>query len=188
MIVTWRNITLLKRNMFWFIATRCDKDFVIYLTGLYFSEINGIVIRQNCGDVMSVKYLCAFFSPPILYRLTYRSKGVPFARNAKYTRLTKWRSTRRVRRDMPRRAEDVMTANSKVLAVKLSPSSERRQKRQRKLYWEWNVPSASTENKFRWKDASTLNWVVTRRGRVKWFSSKLSTQRFQRILYLIRNK
>ena len=45
-----------------------------------------------------------------------------------------------------------------------------RQKPPRKSYSGWNALSASTESRFLWSDANTLNWVVTRSVRVKWFS------------------
>lgn len=84
-------------------------------------ETKSIVIQENC-DLVSIKTSMHF----VIYRLTCRSKDVLFAKNAKCTRLTKWRSTKKVRKDMPRRAEGVTIVNSKVLVVKQSPSSERR--------------------------------------------------------------
>ena len=60
------------------------------------------------------------------FRWTYLSKGVLSAKSAKYISHTKWHSTKKAKKGMLHRAEDVMTVNSRVTVDKPSLFSERR--------------------------------------------------------------
>lgn len=62
----------------------------------------------------------------MLLRWTFQSRGKPSAKNARSTSPTRLPSTRSLRKGQHLRAEDVMTANSRVMVVKPSPSSGRR--------------------------------------------------------------
>merc|ERR1712154_474989 len=65
------------------------------------------------------------------------------------------------------RVKGVTTENRVDMVDSLSLCLGKRLKPQERLCCVWNAQNASTENNCLLRDASTSNWVVTRRGRAR---------------------
>lgn len=130
-----------------------------------------------------------------LFRWTYQRVVAPTAKNARPTRSTKWRSTRNPRSVVLPRVVVVTTENKRVMVVKPNLFSGRRYKIDqlchschvimfvmfdlrrprppKRLCWGWSAQNAKSASRSPSSVASTLNLEVTRRGRDRWFSSRL---------------
>lgn len=88
---------------------------------------------------------------------------------------TKWHSTRKAKILFTLRESGVMTGSRVAMVGRLSRSSGKRLKLQRRLCWGLNVLSPTADRRECWllRDASILNWEEIRRERAKWSSSKL---------------
>merc|ERR1712136_168715 len=76
-------------------------------------------------------------------------------------------STRPVRLHFSPRENVVTTGNKADTEVRPNPSSTRRLRPPKRLYWEWNALSAKLASRSPLKDASISNLVETRRERDK---------------------
>lgn len=94
------------------------------------------------------------------------------ASNAESIHHTKWLSTRLERRLCLLKEREDTTESSRVMVVKLSLSSTRKPRPQRRLCWDWNALYASTSSNWLSSVASTLNLEVKRRPRVRLCNSK----------------
>merc|ERR1712178_368878 len=101
--------------------------------------------------------------------LTSRRPGSPFvkARNVENTHFIKLHNTRQAKHHCMPKGRGVMIVNNQDTVDRPSLCFTRRLKPQRRLYFVWNAPSASTGSRCPSSDASTSNWVVTRSARDK---------------------
>merc|ERR1712039_510915 len=93
----------------------------------------------------------------------------PFAKekNARSIQHTKWPNTKLGKPLCMPKVKGVTTENRVDMVDSLNQFSGRRLKQQERLCCVWNAQSASTGNNCQLRGASTLNWVVTRRGRAR---------------------
>jgi len=106
-------------------------------------------------------------------RSTSRKPVRPTARGrlAENTPSTRLPSTKPERPLYSLKGSVVMIASSQDMVVRLSLSSTRRPKQQRKSSWGWSAQFARRRPNWPWSDANTSSLVVTRRLKVPhWFS------------------
>ena len=100
-------------------------------------------------------------------RLTYQKQDVLIAEvaSAENTPFTKSLNTRLVRPLFMLKENVVTTLSKRVLVVKPSQFSERRPRQPRRSFFVLNALNANTKCNSHSRDASTLNWVETRKRR-----------------------